>query len=208
MRIAIIGAGNVGGSLGHAFARLGHSIVFGVRDPGGADARSLAKSAGATLTDPADAVRGADLVVLAVPGGVAVQAARSLGDLAGAIVLDTTNPVGPGLLPTQDERGRSQAERLAEVLPGARLVKGFHTLAAEHMGNGRLGGQRIALFLCGDDAAAKSTVAGLAEGLGFEPVDVGGLDRARLTEPLALVWVTLAMRQGLGRNIAFTLARG
>jgi 8-hydroxy-5-deazaflavin:NADPH oxidoreductase len=208
MRIAIIGAGNVGGALGRAFAGLGHTIAFGVRDTADAGARSLAESTGATLAAPADAVRGADLVVLAVPGGVAEDAARGLGDLRGAILLDTTNPVGPGLLPTHDERGWSQAERVAAAVPGARVVKGFHTLAAEHMADGRLGGQRIALFLCGDDVPAKSIVAEMAGALGFEPVDVGGLDRARLTEPLALVWITLATRQGMGRDFAFTLARG
>ncbi len=177
------------------------------RDPEDPQARALAEEVEADLATPVESARGADLVVLAVPGGAAVEAARALGDLAGKILLDTTNPVGPGLLPTPDPAGRSLAERVAEAASGARVVKGFHTLAAEHMGQGRLDGRPAALFLCGDDADAKAAVAGLAEGLGFEAVDVGGLDRARLTEPLALVWITLAVRQGLGRDFAFALLR-
>lgn len=205
MHIAIIGAGNVGTSLGRAFAGLGHTVTYGVRDPDSPKARSL--SAGASTAHPAAAAGAADLVVLAVPGKAAIEAAGTLGDLSGKILLDTTNPVGPNLLPPPSPDGCSQAERIAEATPGARVVKGFHTLAAEHMGDGHLGGQRMALFLCGDEAEAKGTVAGLAEALGFEAVDVGGLDRARLTEPLALVWITLAARQGRGRDFGFALVR-
>ena len=205
MQIAVIGAGKVGSALGEAFAGLGHAVTFGVRDLDGDRARALASEF--ALAAPAEAAQAADLVVLAVPGRAAVEAARALGDLSGKVVLDTTNPVGPGLLPTADAGGRSLGERVAAAAPGARVVKGFHTLAAEHMGRGRLGGHRVALFLCGDDPDAKRAVAGLADGLGFEPVDVGALDRARLTEPLALVWVTLAARQGYGRDFAFALAR-
>lgn len=207
MHIAIIGAGNVGRALGRAFARLGHTIAYGLRRPDDPDARALADETGATLAAPAEAVRDADLVVLAVPGEAGPEAARALGDLSGKVLLDTTNPVGPNLLPAPDAEARSLAERIAEAAPGARVVKGFHTLAAQHMGDGRFGGQRSALFLSGDDADAKATVAELAEALGFEAVDTGGLDRARLTEPLALLWITLAARQGLGRDFAFALAR-
>ena len=206
MRIGVIGAGSVGRALARAFAGLGNDIALGVREPD-AGYRGLADELGAELARPEEAARGADLVVLAVPGGAAVDAARGLGDITGAILLDCTNPVGPGLLPTTDPDGRSQAERIAAAAPGARVVKGFHTLAAEHMGNGRMGGRSTALFLCGDDADAKGTVAGLAERLGFEVVDVGGLDRARLTEPLALVWITLAARQGWGRDFGFAVVR-
>ncbi|MDX1421046.1 MAG: NAD(P)-binding domain-containing protein [Rubricoccaceae bacterium] len=207
MHIAIIGSGSVGGALGRAFAGLGHTITFGVRDPDRADVRALADATGASLAAPAGAVRDAALVVLSVPGAAAVEIARGLGDLSGKVLLDTTNPVGPSLLPTPDAEGRSLAERIAAAAPGARVVKGFHTLAAQHMGDGRFGGQRTALFLSGDDADAKATVADLAERLGFEAVDTGGLDRARLTEPLALLWITLAARQGWGRGFAFALAR-
>lgn len=206
LRIAVIGAGNVGGALARAFAGLGHAITLGVRDPDAERVRALAANTNAQLTLPSDAAQRADLVVLAVPGSVSVEAAASLGDLTGTILLDTTNPVGPGLLPPPGD-GRSLAERVARAAPGARVVKAFHTLAAEHMGYGQLGGRRIALFLCGDDPDANGTVAGLASDLGFEPVDVGGLDRARLTEPMALVWITLATRQGVGRDVAFGLLR-
>ncbi|MEO0558767.1 MAG: NAD(P)-binding domain-containing protein [Bacteroidota bacterium] len=205
LSIAIIGTGSVGSALAQAFGSLGHTLTLGVRDVDALSARDLADELAANVAPPVEAVRGADIVVLAVPGSVTVDVARSLGDLSGTLVLDATNPVGAGLLPPHQPDGRSLAEQVADMLPGAHVVKGFNTLAAEHMGLGRLGTQPIALFLCGDDPAAKQTVIELAEALGFEPVDMGGLDRARLTEPLALAWITLARRQG--RNVAFSLAR-
>lgn len=204
MTIAIIGTGNVGGALARAFAGMGHTIRLGARDAGGA--HPLASAVGASVHPPAEAARGADLVVLAVPGGVAVEAAAALGDLGGAVLLDTTNAVGPGLRYAA-AGGPSQAERIAAAAPTARVVKGFHTLAAEHMTDGRLGGSRVALFLAGDDTDAVATVAGLAEALHFEPVVVGPLAAARLTEPMALVWITLMAQRGYGRDFAFGLLR-
>jgi len=204
MTIAIIGTGNVGGALAHAFAGLGHTIRLGARDTAGA--RPLADAVGASVHAPAGAAHGADLVVLAVPGGAAVEAASALGDLGGAVLLDTTNAVGPRLTYAA-AGGPSQAERIADAAPTARVVKGFHTLAAEHMGDGRMGGPRVALFLAGDDADAVAAVAGLAEALHFEPVVVGPLAAARLTEPLALVWITLMAQRGYGRDFGFALVR-
>ncbi|MEM6337243.1 MAG: NADPH-dependent F420 reductase [Bacteroidota bacterium] len=208
MRIAVIGTGNVGQQLARAFSSVGHEVVFGTRDPHSETSQALAETMDAGMASPREAAQSADLVALAVPGQAVLDTAQTLGDLSGTIVIDPTNPVGPGLLPPASGDERSQAERLADLLPGARVVKAFNTLAAEHMTQGHLGGRPIALFVCGDDAEAKTVLMGMASDLGFEPVDVGGLDRARLTEPLALVWITLAVRGGYGRNFAFSLTRG
>ena len=114
MRIAIIGSGSVGSALARAFAGLGHRVTIGKRDPEDADARTLANDVGADVAQPREAARQAEVVVLAVPGRVAVDTAGSLGDLAGKIVLDATNAVGADLLPTGDD-GTSQVERIAVV---------------------------------------------------------------------------------------------
>jgi predicted dinucleotide-binding enzyme len=205
--IAVVGTGNVGSSLARAFSGLGHTVVLGARDVASDRARALADATGARIASPADAARGADLVVLAVPGEAAVETARGLGDLGGAVLLDTTNAVGPGLTYAPGADGRSLAEQVAAAAPTARVVKGFSTLSAHHMGDGRLGGGHIALFLAGDDAGAVATVAGLAEALHFEPVVVGGLAAARLTEAMAVAWIALA-RGGYGREFSFGLLHG
>lgn len=206
MHIALIGAGSVGSALGRAFHRLGHTLVLGVRSPK-PNYLTLAQELSAEVKPPEDAAREADLVVLAVPGHKAEAAVATLGRLEGKILLDTTNAVGPGLLPPTDLSGRSQAERIATLVPGARVVKAFNTMGAEHMGRGEVAGQRAAMFLCGNDGASREVVASLAAGLGFEPIDLGGLEKARLIEPLALVWITLAMQRGYGRNFLFSLLR-
>lgn len=206
MTFAVIGTGAVGSALARAFAGLGHTVVLGSRDPSAPSVRALAGEISAAVAVPAEAVRGADVVVLAVPGEAAVETARRLGDLRGAVLLDTTNAVGPGLAYAPAADGRSLAEQVAAAAPSARVVKGFSTLSAHHMGDGRLGGGRIALFLAGDDADAVATVAALAGALHFEPAVVGGLRQARLTEAMAVAWIALA-RGGFGRDVAFGLLR-
>lgn len=206
MHIALIGAGSVGSALGRAFRRLGHTLVLGVRTSK-PEYIHLAEELGAEIKSPDRAVQEANLIVLAVPGHKAEAAVAALGALEGKILLDTTNAVGPGVLPVADPRGRSQAERIAALVPAAYVVKGFNTMGAEHMGQGEVRGQRAAMFLCGNNGAAREVVASLAAGLGFEPVDLGGIEKARLIEPMALVWITLAMQRGYGRNFLFSLLR-
>jgi 8-hydroxy-5-deazaflavin:NADPH oxidoreductase len=87
------------------------------------------------------------------------------------------------------------------------VVKAFNTIGALHMTNPWFGDQRASMFFCGDDATAKQTVAALAEALGFEPVDAGPLTQARLLEPLAMLWISMAYAYGRGPNIAFRLLR-
>jgi hypothetical protein len=86
-------------------------------------------------------------------------------------------------------------------------VKAFNTTGAHNMADPRFGGQSASMFVCGDDAGAKRTVAALAEALGFEPVDAGPLTQARLLEPVAMLWISMALAHGHGPGIAFKLLR-
>ena len=207
MTIAIIGTGSVGAALGRAFSGLGHTILFGSRHPERQDVRALAREVGARVGAPEEAAAGADLVVLAVPGEVAAETAAALGDLGGAVLLDTTNPYNDALLPPPGDTP-SLAEQVQAAAPSARVVKGFHTRSASRLDRGDFGGRQAALLLSSDDAGSKTLVAGLAEALGFEAVDTGGLDRARLTEAMALLWISLAGPQGWGRDFSFAVVRG
>jgi hypothetical protein len=201
MRIAIIGAGKVGMALGHGWARDGHDIVFGVRNPAGKEVL-VGRAAGI-----ADAVRDAAVVVLATPWEAVDSALAAAGSLDGKILVDCTNPILPALAGLSVGTTESAAERIAAQVPRARVVKAFNTTGAGNMGNPRFGAERLTMFYSGDDAEAKRTVEQLIVTLGFAPVDAGPLPAARYLEPLAMLWIHLAYRMGHGPNIGLHLLR-
>jgi predicted dinucleotide-binding enzyme len=207
VRIAIIGKGSVGLALGKGWAGSGHEVLFGLRGPDSPEARALVDSIGFSigLGTVADVSASADVVVLAVPWSAAREVVQAAGNLKGKVLVDCTNPLAPGLAGLEVGLTTSAAEQIAGWATGARVVKAFNTTGAENMVDPLYGSQRATMFLCGDDAPAKSMVTGLGEDLGFEMVDAGPLSNARLLEPMAMLWIYLAVRQGMGRNIAFKL---
>jgi 8-hydroxy-5-deazaflavin:NADPH oxidoreductase len=213
MKIAIIGAGNVGGALGKAWAKAGHSIIFGVRNPGQGKTQpplaEIGTAASAVLVP--DAVRSAEVVVLATPWNAVPDAINAMGDLKGKTLIDCTNPLSlnaEGSLSLSVGSTSSGAEQVEQLAKGAHVVKAFNTYGWENFvdaGYPNAAGLKPVMFYCGDDDAAKERVARLAADIGFEPVDTGGLGMARSLEPLALLWIRLAVRDG--RNPNFTWAR-
>jgi hypothetical protein len=209
MRIGIIGAGNVGGTLGAGWAAKGHEIAFGVRSPGDMKVTTLLASIGGKVragTVP-EAAEFGEVVVLATPWDRTEDAVRACGNLTGKAVLDTTNPLKPDLSGFAVGEDDSGGERVARWARGSRVVKIFNTTGSDNMANPRYAEGAVTMFLCGDDAGAKATAATLASDLGFDPVDAGPLSASRLLEPLAMLWVTLAYPRGMGRDIAFRLMR-
>ncbi|NIR46173.1 MAG: NADPH-dependent F420 reductase [Gemmatimonadetes bacterium] len=208
MRIGIIGIGNVGGTLGRSWAARGHEVIFGVRDPRAPHVTALLEEIGpaARATNIEEAVAAASTVVLAVPWEAAPDVIAAAGDLSGKILVDTTNPIAPGFELALGH-DTSAAEEIARCADGARVVKAFNTLGAEHLADPIFGDEVLTMFLCGDDPEARDTVAELARELGFEVVDAGPLKNARLIEPLAMLWIRLALVEGAGRDIAFKLIR-
>jgi hypothetical protein len=208
MKIAVIGTGNVGGTLGSRWAKAGYPVTFGVRDPNSEKARRALEAAGGktAVVGIAEAAANADVIVLAVPWSATQATIEAAGNLTGKVLVDCTNPIAPGL---QLALGAttSGGEQVAQWATGARVVKAFNTTGAENMANPVYAGEPTAMLICGDDASAKQHVSELAASLGFEPLDVGPLSAARFLEPFALVWIRLARAQGLGPNIAFKLAR-
>lgn len=199
MRITIIGAGRVGRTLGARFVEAGHAVTYGVRDP--ADP----KHAGLDVATPAEAAAGADLVLVATAWGDARAAVESAGDLRGKILVDATNPIGPGMVLVHGTTD-SGAEHVRLWAPGARVVKAFNSVGMEVMAEPRFPGGAAVLPLCGDDAEACSAVAALAEAIGFHPIQLGPLERARVIEPAALLWITATRPLGT-REFAFGLLR-
>ncbi|MEO7730473.1 MAG: NAD(P)-binding domain-containing protein [Kofleriaceae bacterium] len=204
MKIAIIGSGNIGGGLAAAWAAR-HQITFGARDPEDAELVAQCRTLGARAATVAAAVRDAEVIVLAMPWKALDDVVSAAGDLAGKIVIDCTNAVGPGM---QLRYGHttSASEELARRLPGAHVVKSFNAQGAENLANPIYGGVRACNFFCGDSAEAKQAVRALIEEVGFEPVDVGGLVEARLLEPLMVLWIRSSLALGT-RDLAFKILR-
>ncbi len=205
MRIGILGAGNVGGTLGRLWARKGHEISFGVREP--SRVAELATLTRARAGPPAVAAD-AEVVVLAVPWGAVPDALAAAGDLTGKILVDATNPLLGGLKGLSLGTDRSGAEEVARLAPGARVIKAFNGLGMQTLERVAAGELAAGGFYCGDDAPAKQVLAGLMGETGLSPVDCGPLTAARMLEPLAFLWIHLAYRVGMGPNIAFFLNRG
>ena len=203
MRIAIIGTGKVGAALAHGLRGKNHQIMLGARDPAGV--AKLAAETGARAVRPQEAAAGAEVVILALPWATAEAAVKALGDLSGKIVIDRMNPLGmiEGKLGLTVGYHRSGAEMVAEWAPGARVVKTLNQVGAELMADNTGLPHRPVMFMAGDDATAKAAVTTLLTDLGFEPLDAGELEKARILEPFALVWINQAILRGKGRNWAF-----
>lgn len=209
MEIAIIGAGNVGSALGKGWAAKGHSIVYGVRDPDAPKLRDVlsASDEKARAASVAEAASSAPVVVLATPWSAVEDALSAAGDLSGKILVDATNPLRPGLDGLAVGPGTSAAEQIAQRADGASVVKAFNTTGSGNMEDPLYHGEPITMFICGDSEDAKRTVGQLASDLGFNVVDAGALVAARHLESLALFWVHLAYKMGMGRNFAFRLVQ-
>jgi 8-hydroxy-5-deazaflavin:NADPH oxidoreductase len=196
MRIGIIGAGNVGGGLASATIAAGHEVTVTAADQ--EHAAKVAEQTGAEVApNPAEAARGADAVVLAVPAAAAAEVLDQLGEaaVAGTVVVDVTNPLNDTYSDLTTS-GSSHAEQLAAGAPQAKLVKAFNTILASRLGSPSEDGQPLDGFYAGDDEAAKDTVAQLLSSLGFRPIDAGGLRMARSLEELGFLNISLNVRNG------------
>ena len=189
MRIGIVGQGRVGTALRTGWARAGHDLRVAGR---------------ATTPGIAEVAAWAEVLVLAVPYAALDAVAEDIGRGAGKIVIDCTNPIamGSGGMALALGHTTSGAERLQALLPDARVIKTLNQVGAEVMADTSGFPHRPVQFLAGEDAAARQTVADLLSDLGFEPLDAGGLAKARLLEPLALVWINQAIARKKGRDWA------
>ncbi|NVO16388.1 MAG: NAD(P)-binding domain-containing protein [Rhodoplanes sp.] len=210
MKIAILGAGNVGGALGAAWARAGHMIAYGVSEPGKpAHAAVAAAAGGARVGTVADAVRDADAIVLAVPWGAVPAAIAACGDLAGRIVLDATNPLTfeNGALSLSLGFDTSGGEQVTALSKGAHVFKTLNQVGYEVMADASGFPTPPTMFVAGPDGAAKQTVLRLVADLGFAALDAGPIAISRLLEPHAMLWIHMAMAKGAPRDGAFALMR-
>jgi NADPH-dependent F420 reductase len=209
MNIAILGTGGVGSALGTRWAKSGHAVTFGSRLPESEKVLELLQRCGSGTKAclAAEAVAGAEVILLAVPWPAAQATLTALGDLGGRVLIDCTNPLTADFMGIEVGHTTSAAEQIAAWSPGSRVVKAFNTASTKVMANPQFGDHQAAMFYCGDDAAAKATVKQLIGDLGFDPVDAGPLTSARYLEPLAMLYIHLAFKQGWGSNCAFKILK-
>jgi predicted dinucleotide-binding enzyme len=185
MKIAVIGAGRIGGTIGGAWESAGHDVVYGLRDH--------AKKSGARTI--ADALKGAEVVLLAVPGNAVVQLVKDHAkDIDGRIVIDATNHFGAAKFQHWPE--------VSAVAPHAHLYRAFNTYGFDVFAKPDLGGTTADLFYCGPEAG-KDTVEKLIGDVGMNPVWVGGQDAVDVVDGVLRLWVALSQRHG--RRIALKL---
>ncbi|UCC53486.1 MAG: NAD(P)-binding domain-containing protein [Anaerolineaceae bacterium] len=200
MRIGIIGTGNVGASLGRAWAAAGHEVVFGARDTAAAKVADLLQSmpGKATAEAVAEAIRVSEVLLLALPGVAVGELVRDYrGDLDGKIIVDATNSTG------QPEMHNMTL--LEGTLPKAEVFRAFNTLGWENFAQPMFGEERADLFYCGAAGDARDSMDELISDVGLRPIYVGGTEMAPLLDNLTRLWFTLVFAEGYGRHTAFRL---
>lgn len=215
MRIGILGTGDVGQRLGSGFLSRGHEVKMGTRDPlGNEKARGWADRGGpkASVGTFSEAAIFGEVIVVATlwSGTHSALELAGIGNLKGKVVMDVTNPLvfiegqPPKLALGHTDSGGEQVQRW---LPGARVVKVFNTVGNAHMVDPKFPGGPPDMFVCGDDPEAKALAGKICESFGWPPViDIGGMEGARLLEPLCILWVRYGLMHN-SWNHAFKLLR-
>lgn len=206
--LAFIGIGQVGSALAGHLSRLGHRVTIAARDPVSDSVRTArTHHPQLAVATPAAAVAAADIVFLATPFAANSAALHGL-DLRGKVLVDCTNPVGPGLSHGLHSR-HSGAEEVQRLAPGARVVKAFTIYGHENFTDNVYPGYHVrpAMLFCGDDTAAKSEVRELIAQLGWDPCDVGGLEQALHLEHMTLLWVRMVRAGGHPPHLVWAALR-
>ena len=210
MKITFIGYGNVGAALAGNLARLGHEVVLAKgREESESLKKALGRAPSLTAAPTGEALARAEVVFLATPYGANEAILGEWGAaLEGKILVDCTNPVGPGLSHGLGS-ARSGSQVVQSLAPGAKVVKAFTIYGFENFEDTAYPGYEVkpAMFLCGDDEPAKEAVSGLATQLGWEPLDVGGLEQALHLEHMTLLWVRMVRAKKHSPNMVWAVLR-
>lgn len=204
MKIAIIGTGNIGGTLGTKWAKKGHTVIAGVRDADNFKGKEVLAEAQILITTIHEAVQKSEIILISTPATVAIEVAKSLSDTTGKIIIDAMNIVmgrGP-------EGFTNTADAILANTQTRDIVKCFNTTGFNNMRNPVYHSEAIDLFVAGDSERGKEAAIQLAKDAGFaECYSIGGNDKFQLMEQFAWFWINLAMFQGQGREIGFKLLK-
>lgn len=200
MRVSILGAKIIGGTLGRAWVRAGHTVRFGVRNPQNPELQALVQSLGnaASVSGIAEAITAGEVVVFAIPGqAMESTIAEHAAALAGKTVIDAANRIGASAM-------NSQAI-FATYAPTALVFRAFNTVGWESFDNPRFGALQADLFYSGPVGEAQAQVAQLIADVGLRPVWVGGPEHTQTVDALTSLWFALAIEQQRGRHLAFKM---
>ena len=196
-KIAVLGAGNIGGTLGRKWTGAGNSVTFGVTDPNGQHAQAIRADLGAqaAIVPIAEALSGAEVVVFAIPGRtMADTIAANASALASTLVIDAANRMG--------ESSANSLDDFRRHAPSVRYVRAFNTLGWENFADPMFGGVAADLIYAGP-GADRALVERLISEIGLHPIWLGDSDQASVVDSLLRVWFTLAVQRGMGRHLAF-----
>lgn len=204
MNIAIIGTGNIGTALGTSWAKAGHNINLGVRDPENFKGKEMLKLGNVKAMPIADAVKASDVILIAAVPQATADIVKSMGDVTGKVIIDAMNSVR-----VKPEGYNNTFEALTDLAKGAEIVKCFNSTGFENMADPVYpGAVHIDMYAAGDSVKAKDAAVKLAKDAGFaECYNFGGNDKVALLESFALAWINLAIMQGQGRGIAFKIIK-
>ncbi len=186
MKIATIGAGNIGATLGDTWTKAGHHVVYGLRDPSKRkDAKPIEH-----------ALAGAEVVLLALPGSATVEFVREhASGLEGKTIIDATNDFRAAKFNSWPE--------LTAAVPAAQFYRAFNTLGWDVFANPVVGGVHADHFFCGPDGGGREVIEQLVRDAGLRPIWVGGVDQVDTIDGLLRMWMVLSRTRG--RRIAFKL---
>lgn len=200
MKIAVLGAGSIGGTLGKRWAAAGHEVVFGVRDVNSPKVHALLGDihTGAAAASVAEAAASADVMLLAIPhGAVAETVQANAAAIDGKIIIDATNRFGAPVV--------NNIAAIRAAAPNAKVYRAFNSLGWEVFARPQFGETSADHFYCGPDGEARMLVEQLIADVGVRPVYIGGLETAPTVDALGALWVMLVSRRGMGRHLAFRL---
>ena len=209
MKIAFIGYGNVGAPLADHLQRLGHEVTLAADAGSEGVKKARARNASLEVAPINHAVTAADVVFLATPFQANEAVLKAVGDaLNGKILIDCTNPVGPGL--THGLKNVQSGSEMVQVLAtDAKVVKAFTIYGFENLENNAYPAYHVkpVMMYCGNDASAKKTVGALIAELGWDPLDVGGLEQALHLEHMTLLWVRMVRVNGATPHMVWAALR-
>ena len=211
MKIGILGSGLMGGKLGILFTRAGHDVVFSYARSQQKLERLVRQAKGhARAGTPAEAVRDADAILLAVHWRRIDDVVKQADDLSRKVIISCSLPMNADDTRLVIGHTSSGAEELAKKVRRAKVVSAFGTVPSEVLFGvfeARRKAKRPSMAYCGDDDSAKAVTAGLISDVGFEPVDAGPLRIARYLEPFALLMGQLAYEGSGGPELAYRFER-
>jgi predicted dinucleotide-binding enzyme len=199
MKITILGAGNIGGTLGKKWLASGREVVFGVRDVKSPNLlQSLETAKGAVVASIAEAIAGADVILFSTPWATVPEiAAANTKGLDGKIIIDATNNfAGPVI---------NNLSTLEKAAPNAKIYRAFNSLGWNLLANPTVNTEQLDMFYTGPDGETKAVIEKLIAEIGLRPIRVGNNDRITLVDNMGALWANMVYQQGWSRQTAFKI---